>query len=176
MRRAGLSKAIAFPSKLSIVHAALDFTWSAWLNYNNFCCSFNRSNWAMALRHHDTTALRKYLWIPIFQTLNPFFVIWGCLLKKYFFSKIDLFLQEVFETNLDLSRHPQQVFFYFFGHFFWFFSPKKPFYSWGVKTALFKISQIFDENPWRNKSSKLDIFGPLFLKTHSALGSSHFLE
>ena len=34
---------------------------------------------------------------------------------------------------------------------------------------MFKISQFFDENPWRNKSSKLNIFGPLFSKTHSAL-------
>ena len=50
MRRAGLSKAIAFPSKLSIVHAALEFTWSAWLNYNNFCCSSNRANWAKYLQ------------------------------------------------------------------------------------------------------------------------------
>ena len=49
MRRAGLSKVIAFPSKLSIVHAALEFTWSAWLNYNNFCCSSNRANWAKYL-------------------------------------------------------------------------------------------------------------------------------
>ena len=42
-------------------------------------------------------------------------------------------------------------------------------YSWGVKTALCKISRFFDENPWRNKSSKLNIFGPLFPKTHSAM-------
>ena len=33
-----------------------------------------------------------------------------------------------------------------------------------------KISRFFDENPWRNKSSKLNIFGSLFPKTHSALG------
>ena len=37
---------------------------------------------------------------------------------------------------------------------------------------MFKISQFFDENPWRNKSSKLNIFGPLFSKTHSAVSKS----
>ena len=34
---------------------------------------------------------------------------------------------------------------------------------------MFKISQFFDENPWRNKSLKLNIFGPLLPKTHSAM-------
>ena len=34
---------------------------------------------------------------------------------------------------------------------------------------MFKISRFFNENPWRNNSSKLNIFGPLFPKMHSAV-------
>ena len=55
---------------------------------------------------------------PILTCLNPpnrFFAISGCLRKMFLFYKEEFFLQEdFFETNLDLSRHPQQVFWIFF--------------------------------------------------------------
>ena len=41
-----------------------------------------------------------------------------------------------------------------------------------VRMGLSTVQQrrvIRDENLWRNKSSKLNIFGPLFSKTHSAM-------
>ena len=56
----------------------------------------------------------KYLWIPIFQTLNHFFCYLGVFAQNAPFIKKKSFLQEdFFETNLDLSRHPQQVFWIF---------------------------------------------------------------
>ena len=58
----------------------------------------------------------KYLWICIFQTLNHLFLLFRGVCAKCPFYKKELFLREdFFETNLDLSRHPQQV--------FWFLSP-----------------------------------------------------
>ena len=54
-----------------------------------------------------------------FSDFEPTFLLFGG--SKNAFSKIDLFLRE---TNLDLSRHPQQVFknifFAFFSKFFFF--------------------------------------------------------
>ena len=40
---------------------------------------------------------------------------------------------------------------------------------------MYKISQYFDENPYVNKSSKLNIFGTLFFpKTHSAVSTVQY--
>ena len=50
-----------------------------------------------------------------------------------------------------------------------FFPKKIVSYFWGVKTALCKISQILDENQWRNNLSKLTTFDPIFQLNHSAL-------
>ena len=63
-----------------------------------------------------------------------------------------------------MSRHPKQVFFIFFEFFYFFPKKKQSSYSWGVKTAVCKISRFIDENPWRNSSSKLNVFGPFFQK------------
>ena len=80
----------------------------------------------------------------------------GCL-HKIFIKLISLYLltEEFLDTNFDLCKHPLQV----FGIFT---------ISLG-KTALCKISQMFDENQWRNNLSKLTTLLPIFQEMHSAL-------
>ena len=60
-----------------------------------------------------------------FRLKTHFFATWGCLRKKCFLQKKFLFARGFFvETNLDLRKHPQQVF-GFFPHFFLNFSSEK---------------------------------------------------
>ena len=70
-------------------------------------------------------SLTKIAKIPIFQIKNPFFCYLGVFAQKVLFTKKKFFLREdFFETNLDLRKHPQQVF-GFFPHFFLNFSSEK---------------------------------------------------
>ena len=120
---------------------------------------------------HVRKILWKYLWIPIFQTKNPFFCYLGVFPQKVHFLKKNSFCERIFLRPLLTCGNTPNKFFDFFHTFFLvFFSKKNSSYSWGVKTALCKISWFFNENPPRNNSSKLNIFGPFFSKTHSAVG------
>ena len=56
--------------------------------------------------------------------------------------------------------------FLFFPSFFF----QKSSYFWGVSTALYKISQIFDENQGRNNWSKLTTLLPIFQQMHKCIG------
>ena len=49
-----------------------------------------------------------------FSDFEPFFLLFGGVCAKCSFYKEEFFLQEdFFETNLDLRKHPQQVFWIF---------------------------------------------------------------
>ena len=55
----------------------------------------------------------KYLWICIFQTFSHFFGYLGVFAQNAPLIKKMHFARGFFETNLDLRKHPQQVFWIF---------------------------------------------------------------
>ena len=60
-----------------------------------------------------------------FSDFEPIFSLFGGVCSKSVFSKEKFFLREgFFETNLDLNKHPQQVFLIFLAFFSVFFSQK----------------------------------------------------
>ena len=64
-----------------------------------------------------------------FSDFEPIFLLFGGVCSKRDFSKKKFFLREgFFETNLDLNKHPQQVFWFFWGIFSDFFSKKNNHY------------------------------------------------
>ena len=64
-----------------------------------------------------------------FSDFEPIFLLFGGVCSKRDFSKKKFFLREgFFETNLDLNKHPQQVFWFFWAFFSNFFSKKNNHY------------------------------------------------
>ena len=64
-----------------------------------------------------------------FSDFEPIFLLFGGVCSKRDFSKKKIFLREgFFETNLDLNKHPQQVFWFFWAFFSNFFSKKNNHY------------------------------------------------
>ena len=64
-----------------------------------------------------------------FSDFEPIFLLFGGVCSKSDFSKKKIFLREgFFETNLDLNKHPQQVFWFFWAFFSNFFSKKNNHY------------------------------------------------
>ena len=88
----------------------------------------------------------------------------GGVCAKSAFSKKKFFLREDFLRPILTCTNTPTGFFDFSPHCFLNF-----FFQKNNLHILEELRQLFDENPWRNKSSKLNIFGPLFPKTHSAL-------
>ena len=73
--------------------------------------------------------------------------------------------EDFFETNLDLRKQPQEVFFYLFLIFhICIYSG-----NWGVEGAMCQILELLDQNLWRNNLSKLATFNSIFQLSHSAL-------
>ena len=64
-----------------------------------------------------------------FSDFEPIFLLFGGVCSKRDFCKKKFFLREgFFETNLDLNKHPQQVFWFFWAFFSNFFSKKNNHY------------------------------------------------
>ena len=67
--------------------------------------------------------------ISFFSEFEPIFLLFGGVCSKRDFCKKKFFLREgFFETNLDLNKHPQQVFWFFWAFFSNFFSKKNNHY------------------------------------------------
>ena len=74
------------------------------------------------------------------------------------------------ETNLDLRKHPQQVFLilllfvkYLFFHICFYLG------YLGVEGAMCKILELYDQNPWTNYWSKMATLEPILQRPHIAV-------
>ena len=74
---------------------------------------------------HVRKILWKYLWIPIFQTKNPFFCYLGVFVQKVCFLKKNSFCERIFLRPILTCTNTPNRFFDFFPHFFLNFFPKK---------------------------------------------------
>ena len=68
----------------------------------------------------------QFMGVQIFQMSALEILYFVCFRKKCFFSYKKRFIlsRGFFETNLDLRKHPQQVFWFFSTFFSWFFFQK----------------------------------------------------
>ena len=82
--------------------------------------------------------------IHIFQTTSPFSLIRGVVNSKCHRYK-NIFCEHLFDANLELSKRPTG-----FLDFFLFLKCINLDFL-GVKGALCKTLQYFDQNPWRHK-------------------------
>ena len=91
-------------------------------------CHFHfLNNWV--LLKSPKYKLKKIGKNPIFQTLNPFFFLFGGVVTKNAFSKMFLtFRYSFFDTNLILWQHPQQVFYDLKNQFLKIFGKKNIFF------------------------------------------------
>ena len=74
---------------------------------------------------HVRKILWKYLWIPIFQTKNPFFCYLGVFPQKVHFLKKNSFCERIFLRPLLTCGNTPNKFFDFFHTFFLVFFQKK---------------------------------------------------
>ena len=92
-----------------------------------------------------------------FSDFEPiFFAILECLFKKWIFLKKFFLPERFFETNLDLNKHSQQVFFW---HFVLIFSKKNNHY---IILELRQLCSKFQE-------FKVEHFWPSFSKGSACL-------
>ena len=99
-----------------------------------------------------------------FSDFEPIFLLRGGVSSKSAFSKKNSFCERIFLRPILTWGNTPNRFLDFLPQFFLNF-----FFQKNNLHILEELRQLFDENPWRNKSSKLNIFGPLFPKTESAL-------
>ena len=74
---------------------------------------------------HVRKILWKYLWIPIFQTKNPFFCYLGVFVQKVRFLKKNSFCERIFLRPILTCTKTPNRFFDFSPHFFLNFFSKK---------------------------------------------------
>ena len=81
--------------------------------------------------------------IPIFQTLNAFFYIWGCCDKKYIFKNVSQFKRRFFWYQTYLVTTPPSGFFAILTIFFSIYLTNNYFLIFlGVYTPSIKIWEI----------------------------------
>ena len=103
-----------------------------------------------------------------FRLCMLFFAVWGCLLKMSLL--LDFFCKRFFWDQSWLEKTPPTSSLDFF-QIFWIVVFDICIYlrNWGVKVAMWKISECLNQNWQRNKLSKLATFEPIFQLPHSAM-------